>query len=257
MRVALSVQEGSVSAIKTAPTPESFVEGIALLSTLVEALPGHEAATEAVVGIAGIFSEDKSGLVHAPHLSGWVVPALDEKFEKALGLPVLLENDTMLGALGEARFGAGANTSIVAYVAVGTGIGGARVVDGELDRNVRGFEIGHQYLGASGEAKELEELVSGSAIMKKHGKRASEIHDETFWDQRAKEFSYGLYNSLLHWSPSIVVLGGSLFKGIGMKKESIEAHLTEINRVLPSLPPLVYASLAEPGLIGASTYRRL
>lgn len=257
MRVALSKSQGTVGAVLTAPTPDSYSEGVVQLQALVKELDGYAEATEAVLGLAGILSEDKSALVHAPHLLGWIVQALNEKFEEALGLPVFLENDTMLGALGEARFGAGSTSSIVAYVAVGTGIGGARVVDGVLDRNVRGFEIGHQYLGVGSDARELEEYVSGSAIMKKHGKRASEIHDETFWDQRAKEFSYGLYNSLLHWSPSIVVLGGSLFKGIGMKKESIETHLKEINRVLPSLPPLTYASLPEPGLIGASAYTRL
>lgn len=254
MRVALSSAPGIVSEYKVAETPVTAREGVSMLKLLTTHLEGSDEATEAVIGIAGILTPDKTALAFARHLPGWKTENMKVLFEEALGIPVHLENDTMLGALGEAKYGAGKGSAIVAYVAVGTGIGGARVVDGALDRNVRGFEIGHQYLGSTEGAQEFEELVSGSSIMKHYGKRASDIHDEDFWDSRAKEFSYGLYNTLLHWSPSIVVLGGSLFKGIGMKKESIENHLQSINRIIPSLPPLFYATLPEPGLMGGSVY---
>lgn len=254
MRVALSEAPGHVGEHKVAETPASITDGVAMIKLLASHLEGSEQATEAVIGIAGILDTRKESLVIAKHLPGYHGHNLKVEFENALGIKTHLENDTMLGALGEAVFGAGKGESIVAYVAVGTGIGGARVVDGEIDRNVRGFEIGHQYLGSADGAKELEELVSGSSILATMGKRASDIHDEIFWDERSKEFAYGLYNTLLHWSPSVVVLGGSLFKGIGMKKESIATHLSAINRIIPSLPPLTYASLVEPGLYGGSIY---
>lgn len=254
MRVALSSTPGEVGEHKVAETPATAIAGVALVKLLTSHLAGSESAAEAVIGIAGILSPDKTTLTHAPHLTGWNVENLKKLFEEALGVQVYLENDTMLGALGEATYGAGTGSAIVAYVAVGTGIGGARIVDGVIDRNVRGFEIGHQYLGSDSDARELEELVSGSSIMKHYGKRASDIHDTSFWDDRSREFSYGLYNTLLHWSPTVVVLGGSLFKGIGMKKESIEKHIEGINRIIPSLPEIKYATLKEPGIIGASVY---
>jgi predicted NBD/HSP70 family sugar kinase len=254
MRVALSEAPGHVGEHKVAETPATMAEGVAMIKLLASHIEGSEQATEVVIGIAGILDERKESLAISKHLPGYHGHHLKAEFEKALGIETYLENDTMLGALGEATFGAGDGAPIVAYVAVGTGIGGARVVDGTLDRNVRGFEIGHQYLGSGNGAKELEELVSGSSILATTGKRASDIHDEAFWDERSKEFAYGLYNTLLHWSPSVVVLGGSLFKGIGMKKESIATHLTSINRIIPTLPPLVYASLSEPGLYGGSVY---
>jgi glucokinase len=88
-----------------------------------------------------------------------------------LGVPrVVLENDADTAALAEARFGAGIGRSPLLYMNVGSGIGGALIVDGQI---YRGFgqgatEIGHLRVPDSANSGapwlELEQAASGWAI---------------------------------------------------------------------------------------------
>jgi glucokinase len=69
-----------------------------------------------------------------------------------LGLPVALEHDAKAAALGEYHYGAGRGERSMVYVVVGTGVGAAIIVDGELfcgSHNVAG-EIGHTTLDPGG-----------------------------------------------------------------------------------------------------------
>ena len=91
-------------------------------------------------GVPGILNKEKTVLLSAPNLEKWEDVFLKEALEKALDVPVRLENDAALGALGEAVFGAGKDKRIVAYFTVSTGVGGARVTDGRLDEGAFGFE---------------------------------------------------------------------------------------------------------------------
>jgi len=250
MRVAVGEVDGTIVEMKKVDTPVSFERGLALLiQTMTELREGRE-VTGAVVGIAGILYPDRRSLIYSPHLTGWEKQDFSVALEAALGIPVMLENDAAIGALGEAIQGAGAGSPIVAYVAVGTGIGGARIVDGRIDRNVFGFEIGHQYL-SHGDGTEFEHLVSGSAVESSLHMPAKDVIDPAVWRAHSKTFSYGLYNTLLHWSPDCLVLGGSLMRNNGMRVEDIIEDLRSINRVIPMLPEVKIASLEYPGVIGA------
>lgn len=249
MRLARGDADGTIRETRVFPTPASFEEGMALLRRELLALKGEETIERVVIGVPGSV-EDHRTLTSAKHLPDWGRHDIAGALEETLGAPVVLENDTALGALGEALNGAGKGFPIVAYIAIGTGIGGARVVDGTLDRNSFGFEIGHQYLSSEDET-ELEELVSGTAVEKAEGVAAKEVVDEEKWAGYAKKFAHGLYNTLLHWSPDVVVLGGSLMRDNGMRIEDIVAELERINEAIPELPPVRCAALEYPGLVGA------
>src|SRR5256714_12349745 len=71
--------------------------------------------------------------------------ALREELRKAAGLPVTLDNDANAGAMGEYTSGAGRGSRNMFYVTIGTGIGGAIIIDGKLWRGASGFagEFGH------------------------------------------------------------------------------------------------------------------
>jgi predicted NBD/HSP70 family sugar kinase len=251
-RVAASVDGTSYAdPIVFTTVTDNFDTGIAKLVETVRAASGGAAIETFVVGVPGTLSKDKSTLLFAPHLPAWKDKNVQEALRMALDTHVYLENDAALGALGEAVAGAGVGAGIVAYIAVGTGIGGAKVIHGRLDETAQGFEIGHQILGAEGSAKEFEELVSGSTIVSEQHKMANEITDPAVWDTYARYFAIGLYNTILEWSPERVVLGGSIPKENQLSIPLIQKHLTEINRALPKLPELVYAKLPFPGLSGA------
>ena len=248
MRVAIGRPDGTILRSEKFDTPETGEMGAERLIEAMRQLRGEEEVSAVVVGIAGVLHKDRKSLRWSPHLEGWVGYDLHGALSQALSLPVTLENDAALGALGEAVAGAGAGSAIVAYVAVGTGIGGARIVDGKIDRSAFGFEIGHQYV--SGDV-ELEEMVSGTAVERSHGVPAKDIMDMDIWREYAKRFAYGLYNTLLHWSPDTVVLSGSLMRESGMHVEDIRAELERINRAIPSLPDIRHGKLEYPGLVGA------
>lgn len=116
--------------------------------------------------------DTKSGLVYfAPNLKWRDVP-LKALLEEALGLPVFLDNDANLAALGEHTYGAGRGVRDMVLISVGTGIGGGLVLNGGLYRGFAGGagEIGHMVICPDGPPCGcgnrgcLEALASGTAL---------------------------------------------------------------------------------------------
>jgi predicted NBD/HSP70 family sugar kinase len=77
--------------------------------------------------------------------SGWAGVAIQPSLEKTLAVPVYLDNDGNMGALGESRYGAGRNEQDMIYVKVGSGIAGGLIPNNQLYRGCAGTagEIGH------------------------------------------------------------------------------------------------------------------
>lgn len=104
------------------------------------------------VGVPGIVDQ---GLVtgcfaNLPEMEGM---ALGLRLKEQLGIPVFVENDANLMGLAEWKFGAARNTTDAVFLTIGTGIGGAMVLNGELyagHRN-RGAELGHIIVQADGD----------------------------------------------------------------------------------------------------------
>jgi predicted NBD/HSP70 family sugar kinase len=177
-----------------------------------------------------------------------------QKLSQKLGAEVLVENDSAVVGLGEANFGAGKGFSIVAYITVSTGVGGARIVDGELDERMFGFEPGKQIIDIQdGEAKSLEDLISGKALEEKAGKHPKEILDPNVWEEHAKLLAIGLNNVIVEWSPNVVVLGGSMITGDpAIPLDKTEEYLKEILKVYPEIPVIKKAELGDfGGLFGS------
>lgn len=254
-RLAISEDGETFSSPLIVPTVIDGEEGIADLIRRARELAGEKKFSAVMGGFAGTFDRGRTRLLHAGNIRSWVNIPLKQRMESALGCPVRLENDADLAALGEAAYGAGKGSDIVAYITVSTGVGGARVVKGVLDPGVFGFEPGYQIVDASGSCQEckknhLQAHISGRAIADHYGKPAEEINDPAIWSDIAKTLAYGLCNSIVHWSPDVVVLGGSVMQSIPM--EQVETHLKEILTVYPELPKLVRASLGDSaGLWGA------
>lgn len=238
-------------------TDQNYTESVRHIIQTAKSLLGEQKAERAVFGVAGTLSPEKDRLLRAPNLSVWKDKPLKADLESALGVPVSLVNDASLGGLGEAVEGAGKGSRIMAYITVGTGIGGARIVNGTIDETALGFEIGHQYLVLGEEAREAEELASGGALHERFGQHPKEITDEKVWDELSRVFAYALFNTIVHWSPDRVVLGGSMFNTPGIKIDVVEETLKKIGTAFPILPPLTKASLGTiGGLYGAQTYAK-
>ena len=97
------------------------------------------------VGIPGLVNPETGNVIISTDLPSIVRGGLQEELERATGLPVLLENDANAAAYGEYMAGAGRGSRNMFYITIGSGIGGALILDGHLWKGASGFagEIGH------------------------------------------------------------------------------------------------------------------
>ncbi|MCU1455100.1 MAG: hypothetical protein JWN46_3246 [Acidimicrobiales bacterium] len=139
------VEDGQVQGTAKAATPSGGPDQvIAALAEIVASLGGAERIG---VGTPGVVDPRAGSVSHAPNLPGWDRPVLlAASLAEATGVTeVRVDNDVNVGLLGEWRAGSAQGARDVLGVFVGTGVGGALVLDGALRRGPRGItgEIGH------------------------------------------------------------------------------------------------------------------
>ncbi len=242
MRMAYSADGEIFEEPKVFETPKSYQEILKLFVDTAKDL----AKSREIKTIAGGMSRSVPELV-------------DEKFKKDLveifGITAYIENDAAIVGLGEANWGAGRGFEIVAYITVSTGVGGAKIENGKIDKHAVGFEPGKQIMEIDS-GKTLEDMISGKALAEKAGKHPKEITDPEVWNEHAKILAVGLNNIIVEWSPNCVVLGGSMITGDpAIPLNKTENHLKEILKIFPQIPQIKKAELGDfGGLYGALAY---
>ncbi|MEX2340905.1 MAG: ROK family protein [Candidatus Paceibacterota bacterium] len=240
-------------------TPINFKEGIEkIVAAAQELSPGK--IRGAAGAVRGMLSEDRSSILHDETLTKWVEEPLVEKLAKELDTKVIIENDAALGGLGEAHFGAGQGAKIMVYHTISTGVGGAKIEDGRIDSYHLGFEPGKQVLDIDRTIlgddilPTLENLVSGAAVEERTGQKPFDIpQEDSVWDQLAFYLAHGLRNTILYWSPDMIVLGGSMMTGNPLIPiEMVRKHTAAILGDDIPLPNIERAKLKDDsGLYGA------
>ncbi len=126
------------------------------------------------LGIPGPLDTERQALISPPRMPGWDGVEIGKFLRQALDVPqIYIENDANLGALGECRFGAGRGVSDLAYVKLGTGIGGGLVINGTIYRGSFGSagELGHVTIDENGPLCDcgsrgcLETMAGAAAIV--------------------------------------------------------------------------------------------
>lgn len=154
------------------------------------------------IGTPGIVDEtNRIVLGGAENIKGWENLNLADRIEAETHLPVQMGNDANLMGLGETMYGAGQGARNVVFLTVGTGIGGAVVIDGKLFNGFanRGTELGHVPLIANGEPCAcgsigcLEHYASTSALVRRFNKRAAEAGRSFSGEEINGEFIVRLY----------------------------------------------------------------
>ncbi|WP_422117369.1 ROK family glucokinase [Brachybacterium sp. UNK5269] len=174
-------EDGEIIATTTRTTPATDAALIeaAVADAVAELRAGHEVVGVGV-GAAGFVGADRRTVNFAANLA-WRQHPLAEELEKLTGLPVVVENDANAAGWAEYRFGAATTARHMLMVTVGTGLGGAIVLDGQLVRGSAGFagEIAHitavpdgQWCGC-GRRGCLEQYTAGTALVRTARRRAS------------------------------------------------------------------------------------
>lgn len=125
------------------------------------------------VGAAGWVDADRSRVLFAPHLN-WRDEPLRQALSERLRFPVVVENDANAAAWAEWRFGAGRGEDHLVMITLGTGIGGAVVRGGHVDRGRYGLagEFGHMRVVPDGHRCPCgnrgcwEQYSSGNALVR-------------------------------------------------------------------------------------------
>lgn len=235
-------------------TPKKFKDGIKEIKDAVDSLQLKNIRGMAG-GVRGVLTEDRSAIAVDDKLADWVEEPLLETFKKTFKTDVYLENDSAVVGLGEAHFGAGKGAEIMVYHTVSTGVGGAKIENGVVDDYNIGFEPGKQILDidrtilGDDEVPTLENLVSGAALEKRSGVKPYEIpQSDAVWDQLAYYLAHGLRNTILYWSPDMIVLGGSMI--VGDPRILLEDIIKHTQEILDEEVPCPLMKDAELGSFG-------
>jgi glucokinase-like ROK family protein len=226
------------------------------------------------IGAPGVTDHERGVVRWAPSLD-WQDFPLKARLQADFGLPVIVDNDVNLAALGELWFGAGQNADNLVLIAVGTGIGAGVVIDGSIYRGSHqsAGEIGYllperSLLGKPYEGfGALEGLASGMGIAERARKAlqangqaaklgtatAPVTAEDVFAAARRKEqWACGVVDETVDYlaqavaavslcfDPDVIVLGGGVARSADLL---IEPVLARLKGALPVPPALVASPL--------------
>lgn len=198
-------------------TPKKYDDGIDMLCDQIEEITEGKIPKAITVAAASPIDYEKGTMQKPPNLPGYKGHSIRKELEIRLKTKVYLENDGALGGLGE--YTKRKNTKILGFITLSTGVGGVRVVNGEIDYHALPNEPGHQILDPNGrfwpgcgQKGCFEALCSGSAFAITYGVKPEFCEDSRIWEEHADVCSQGLVNVITLWTPEVLVIGGSLVK---------------------------------------------
>ena len=215
-------------------------------------------------------------------MPGWTGQPIKQRLEEELGVPAFAIGDVHAHALGEARWGAARGAESCLCVGVGTGLGGAYVLNGQVVRGFRGAagHLGHSLHPASagmpcacGKSSHVETVASGTALSARYQGRSfgDELDPALMGDTVAKRASEGeleaietlefagrtLGEALGSWcnlfDPELVVLSGTVTQAGPMWHRALdEGFKSQVMAPLADMP-IVFAALgSDAPLVGAA-----
>ena len=261
---------------------ECYEKLTAFIDTLL-ASPKLEGRTVRGIGVgAPGITLHVEGIVKWAYSLNWKDFPLKAKLTERYHLPITVDNDVNLAALGELWFGAGQNYQNMIQITIGTGIGAGIIIDGALYRgsNEASGEIGNmipgpQFLGKNYLAfGALKSVASGTGIAERartilKSRRSpadleSMLAEDVFDAAReGQKWAWNLINETVDYlavtianlsvsfDPELIVLGGGVSRSADLLVGPI---LQRIEGTIPTLPRLVVSSLGlRAGVMGAIT----
>lgn len=215
-------------------------EGIrARIAAAVPELLAADPVVAVGVGYGGPVDWRTGRICVSHHIAGWSDFPLADWLSQLSGLPVAVDNDANVAALGEALCGAGLRLDPCFYITVGSGVGGGLVTGGTIYHGATPgeAEIGHVRLDRAGAT--LESVCSGWAMDARIRARAAaephavlaklafsyrgaearclaaalaqgDVEALALVDEAAQSLAFGLSHVVHLFHPRVIVLGGGL-----------------------------------------------
>jgi glucokinase len=236
------------------------------------------------VGAPGVIQMDKGIVVKSPNFPDWNNLPLKEELERALCIPVSIENDANAAALGEQWRGAGRGIDSMILLTLGTGVGGGIVLNNQIWQGADGMagEIGHMTLipdgrqCGCGNSGCLEMYASARGIVQSYrealgsteaGTAASITSEQVYQAAREGEavarrvmkgmgrmLGIGIANLINIFNPQMIVLGGGVKDAwdlfIGATQEEIMRRAFQVPAERTKIVPSLLGD--DAGMIGAA-----
>ncbi|HEX3878272.1 MAG TPA: ROK family protein [Bryobacteraceae bacterium] len=186
------------------------------------------------VGFGGPVNFVSQRVMLSTHVGGWRDFDLPSALHELLGVPVIMDNDANVGALGEAVHGAGRRCSPLFYMTLSTGIGGGIYDNGQIWRGADSYggEIGHLTIRPDGPECLcgsfgcFERMCCGLWLERDHGKPAKELmQDPEFVRRYVVDLALGLKACIMLLNPARIVIGGGISKAGGLLFDPLRAEL--------------------------------
>lgn len=216
------------------PTPHNYPDFLKELAKYVDKLTTKEFIA-AGVGVPSKIDRTRGVAIAGGRLPWKNVP-IQKDVQVIAHCPTVIDNDANLAGLSEAMLLK--EYSKVLYVTISTGIGTGFIVDQRIDPSMADSEGGVMLLEHSGKLEPWEDFASGQAIVRRFGKRASEITDADTWRTIAHDISLGLIDLIALTQPDIIVLGGGVGGYYGKFREYLQHYLKEYENPLIAIPPI-------------------
>lgn len=252
--------------------PEVLAQQVAqVLNDLAQRVTPVRPIAAATIGLSAVWNEGERRVYAAPNLA--ILEGTDARalFERALDGVLLepaiaIDNDVNLAALGEFATGSATGVNDFFYVSLGSGVGGASVVNGVVQHGASGFagEIGHLPTYAEGRIDRLENFLARTPLLRftrqqgidlPEGPAALEALSATLdehphvADAITRLLGQALVSVVTTLDPTLVVLGGSVGRHVGPWTDHVQRHIAHF---VPEAPPITATALGrEASLIGA------
>lgn len=218
-----------------------------------------------ILGITGSYDAGSDTVTYAGHLPGWEREGVVGHLRKVVGVPLTIENDANLAAIGERTRGSAKDVDTFALLWVARGLGLAIELGGTLYQGATGGagEIG--YMPVSGRSVTLQDSVGSGAVLQLAlrygiaGTSADEVvrkavaagdAKRAFISELAERLATGVATIAAVLDPPLVVLAGGTCRAGGQLL--VELTQDELRRNSPFRTPLVGSAVSgSPVLTGA------
>lgn len=236
------------------------------------------------VGAPGVIQMDGGIVVKSPNFPDWNNLPLKEELEKALNMPVFIENDANAAALGEQWLGAGHDINSMILLTLGTGVGGGIVLNKQIWQGADGMagEIGHMtlipdgrlcgcgntgclemYASARGIVQSYREAINSSGSIMTADLSSEQIYQaardgETVACKVMKDMGrmlgIGIANLINIFNPQMIVLGGGVKDAWQLFIDAMQEEVMRRAFKVPAERTKIVPSLLgdDAGMVGAA-----
>jgi len=273
IKIVVVSDDGTVLDYQTCDTADSEGSWARTIKTNLRQIETQRGQTPCHIGVAapGLAAKDGRSIAY---MQGRLAGLQGFMWEEFLQSSVVVLNDAHAALLGEVWQGAAKGYRNVILLTLGTGVGGAVLIDGHLIKGQigRAGHLGHTSINSDGALDivntpgSLEQMIGNYNLSERSGGRftstrklveahlAGDIEATTIWLRSVHHLAAAIASFINAFDPEVVIIGGGIAQAGSALFEPVRQYLDRFEwRPLDHHVPVIAAALGEKaGAIGAA-----